>query len=203
MIDGAGASPVGAPDTGWRAGDHVRWRREGETLFVLDLRRNRYLAFEAPDRIWSETLIAKLERAGLGHGFSAVKSTRHTGPNRTTPGALSVIRACLWARTMMKRGALAEAVSMVERGEAGCDASPAIAAFECWRDFYPRDRDCLFDSLVLGRLLSQSGASVELVFAIRPKPFAAHCWLEQDGRLIHDDPAYCATFGRLGRDGDP
>jgi hypothetical protein len=49
----------------------------------------------------------------------------------------------------------------------------------------PTDSRCLIRSLVLSRLLARRGISAELVIGVRSgAEFAAHAWLEYDGRPV-------------------
>lgn len=48
----------------------------------------------------------------------------------------------------------------------------------------PRDPRCLRKSLVLSALLARRGIGATLVIGVRPDPFAAHAWVERDGRPL-------------------
>ena len=48
----------------------------------------------------------------------------------------------------------------------------------------PYDSRCLFRSLTLSALLHRRGIPSKLVIAVRPKPFAAHAWVELEGRPL-------------------
>ena len=48
----------------------------------------------------------------------------------------------------------------------------------------PYDSRCLFRSLTLSALLHRRGIPAKLVIAVRPKPFAAHAWVELEGRPL-------------------
>ena len=56
----------------------------------------------------------------------------------------------------------------------------------------PSDSRCLFSSLTLMCMLERRGIEQTLVIAARPKPFAAHAWVEVDGQamLPDADPGY-------------
>jgi Transglutaminase-like superfamily len=51
----------------------------------------------------------------------------------------------------------------------------------------PSDSRCLFCSLTLMCMLERRGIAQTLVIAARPKPFAAHAWVEVDGQAILPD----------------
>ena len=60
----------------------------------------------------------------------------------------------------------------------------------------PGDTRCLTRSMVLVRLLSRRGIFSTVVIGVRPKPsFAAHAWVELDGRALLNASEYAA--GRL------
>lgn len=48
----------------------------------------------------------------------------------------------------------------------------------------PSDTRCLAQSLTLTALLARRGHSGRVVIATRPSPFAAHAWVELDGRPL-------------------
>jgi hypothetical protein len=48
----------------------------------------------------------------------------------------------------------------------------------------PYDSRCLFRSLTLTALLQKRGIPSTVVIAVRPAPFAAHAWVEHDGRPL-------------------
>jgi hypothetical protein len=51
----------------------------------------------------------------------------------------------------------------------------------------PADSRCLFRSLTLMCMLERRGISQTVVIAVRPKPFAAHAWVEVEGTPVLSD----------------
>jgi hypothetical protein len=49
---------------------------------------------------------------------------------------------------------------------------------------------CLQRSLCTARLLRIHGVAARLVIGYRPMPFCSHAWVEADGRVVNDSPAY-------------
>lgn len=49
---------------------------------------------------------------------------------------------------------------------------------------------CLQRSVCAVRLLRRYGLAAHLVIGYRPVPFVAHAWVEVDGRVVNDSPAY-------------
>jgi hypothetical protein len=56
--------------------------------------------------------------------------------------------------------------------------------------FYYKPVHCLQRSAVATRLLRKSGINGRLVIGYRPAPFFSHAWVEVDGRVVNDSPAY-------------
>jgi hypothetical protein len=56
----------------------------------------------------------------------------------------------------------------------------------------PADSRCLFRSLTLMCMLQRRGISQVVVIAVRPRPFAAHAWVEVEGEAVlpDADPGY-------------
>ncbi len=53
---------------------------------------------------------------------------------------------------------------------------------------------CLPKSLRAALYLRSKGHEVDLVFGVRSYPFEAHCWLEQGGILLNDDPEHVRSY---------
>jgi hypothetical protein len=49
---------------------------------------------------------------------------------------------------------------------------------------------CLQRSVATTRLLRQHGIRAELVIGYRADPFMSHAWVEIDGQVVNDSPAY-------------
>ncbi len=67
--------------------------------------------------------------------------------------------------------------------------------------FYPGRAQCLEQSLVLFLLLRRRRIAAELRIGVQPFPFAAHAWVEHDGRAINeleDFVTRLAPFPSLG-----
>ena len=56
--------------------------------------------------------------------------------------------------------------------------------------FYIKPVLCLQRSVVATRLLRRYGIHGRLVIGYRPSPFFSHAWVEVDGRVVNDSPAY-------------
>lgn len=65
-----------------------------------------------------------------------------------------------------------------------CDAI-TLATCLYWKRVY-----CLQRSAAAARLLKKSGADARLVIGYRPSPFYSHAWVEVNGRVVNDSPAY-------------
>jgi len=56
--------------------------------------------------------------------------------------------------------------------------------------FYFKPVLCLQRSVAATRLLRRYGIHGRLVIGYRPSPFFSHAWVEVDGRVVNDSPAY-------------
>jgi hypothetical protein len=56
--------------------------------------------------------------------------------------------------------------------------------------FYWKPVLCLQRSVVTARMLRNRGVDARLVIGYRPSPFFSHAWVEVDGRVVNDSPAY-------------
>ena len=67
------------------------------------------------------------------------------------------------------------------------DVADALEVATC---LYGKRVLCLQRSVCSARLLRAHGARAVLVIGYRPIPFVSHAWVEVDGRIIADSPAY-------------
>ena len=65
-----------------------------------------------------------------------------------------------------------------------CDA---VTLASC---FYWKPVRCLPRAVVTTRLLRKFGVQAQMVIGYRPSPFFSHAWVEVDGRIVNDSPAY-------------
>ena len=56
--------------------------------------------------------------------------------------------------------------------------------------FYIKPVLCLQRSVAATLLLRKYGIDARLVIGYRPAPFFSHSWVEVDGRVVNDSPAY-------------
>lgn len=56
--------------------------------------------------------------------------------------------------------------------------------------FYFKPVHCLQRSAVATKLLRKCGINGRLVIGYRAAPFFSHAWVEVDGRVVNDSPAY-------------
>jgi len=63
----------------------------------------------------------------------------------------------------------------------------AISLATC---FYWKPVHCLQRSVVAARLLRKHGVNGRVVIGYRPSPFFSHAWVEVNGRVVNDSPAY-------------
>ncbi|HLG59551.1 MAG TPA: lasso peptide biosynthesis B2 protein [Vicinamibacterales bacterium] len=75
-----------------------------------------------------------------------------------------------------------------EEEEALCDA---VLTATC---LYWKPVMCLQRSYCTLRLFRSLGGDARMVIGYRPVPFFAHAWVEVDGRVVNDSPAYQARL---------
>jgi len=195
---------------------HVHACFDNGVVVLLDLQANRYFALPPGVLCAGGTPIgglpagkSKLSAAGVAllRQRAAVVETERSraDPNEAASvrvGATLIERptvsradlmtfmaACVLADLAVRRGALHSVVSAIKRAKDNAAPKSAIeraSVFSRLRIWYPHARVCLFDSLALARFLAWGGSAFDLVFAVRSRPFAAHCWIESDGAALND-----------------
>lgn len=181
-----------------------------DRLVFLDVGRDRYfklsrghtnLLFQAPsDR--RTRLVDQLVGKGLAAAsrattlVSAAENLAQLPSSRRGDGVLQVVGACHWAARALRKQSIRDILAWARRTRvpAGKIQRSLVSCFLALRPFYPRDYNCLFDSLALSRFLRERGASGDWVFGVRGAPFAAHCWVEIEGAPVNDDPDFVAPY---------
>ncbi len=195
---------------------------DGDWLIFLDLARNRYRAIKlvtAPkilnvgnnegDFVVDDVHREALVREGLIASPSRQRQFKAgAGYNRPSwRDFIVTMDAALWARRIVKHGALLEAFSRLSEAKArvrGIAPNPETATliharFASARIWIPAAYVCLFDSLSLMRFLLANGVCADLVFGVRGRPFAAHCWVEACGEILDDGGEECRSFVEIVR----
>ncbi len=207
--------------TFYQLSPHVRACRDGAYIVFLDLRRDRYWSVPAraapaiPGLVEPELAqesgarlieLGLIEPAKLGWApaepRAAAPECKLLPANGLRPSlsdsSLCATACWLTAKTLARRrldltlARLAELKSRALKSEA--DARRLIGVFEEFRPWFPRRRVCLFDALALFRFMVMRGLRPDVVFGVRTAPFAAHCWVEWQGRLVGDSSDHCASF---------
>jgi hypothetical protein len=116
-----------------------------------------------------------------------------------------VVATYLRVRWLMRRDAPEQAVRALRSHASGpvleTELEREHEVFAAWRlaramekvlARLPSDSRCLFSSLTLMRMLERRGIDQVLIIAARPRPFAAHAWVEVAGEAIlpDADPGY-------------
>lgn len=194
----------------------------GDWLIFLDLARNRYQAVASigapgarePKPVDLARSVPLNKRAALLGASLVTKATRDQSFAPPQPGVapswsdlVQVMRAALWARRIVKRGKMLDAFCALSKGKARLSGAAAeralvdraVSRFAAARLWAPAPYVCLFDSLVLMRFLLARGVRADLVFGVRSRPFAAHCWVEVDGVILDDGGEACGSFAEIVR----
>jgi hypothetical protein len=80
-----------------------------------------------------------------------------------------------------------------------CHVEAAVHAVTCATSFYWKPLLCLQRSVVTARLLRAEGVDADVVIGYRARPFFSHAWVEVDGRVVNDSPAYQTKLQPLDR----
>ena len=188
---------------------YLRACKTGDWVIFLDLWGDRYWALSA--KMTSQEMQAALAARGLLARSSDRAAKRMRTPGRKTLGGrfLSdsvLIGLCgLWAEVIVRRGALYSAFTWIEhfkpssRSAQPRDITVLHDSFRRLRRWLPWSYVCLFNSLCLARFLIERGCCVDLVFGVRGRPFAAHCWVEAGGVVLDDGGEDCAAFTEIAR----
>jgi hypothetical protein len=115
--------------------------------------------------------------------------------------------ACAAVRLAMKLGSTDRATSRFSTLRARLTAKPAVSArgpeyvselvkvFVYLRPLiYAAKDNCLYDSLVLGDFLRRYHVPSTCVFAVRTRPFAAHCWVQVDALIANGTVEFARWF---------
>lgn len=105
-------------------------------------------------------------------------------------------RACLWARRAVRSRLLYSIAREIEelkvRNHTAIDIDRVVELVCLFRRLRPyafaaKDQ-CLFHALTLWKFLLANGIAVSWVVAVRPKPWAAHSWLQLDDLVLDCNP---------------
>jgi hypothetical protein len=88
------------------------------------------------------------------------------------------------------------------RGSAGSEvlldrsrAHELVTLFATLRPyFFSAKHACLFETLALRKFLASYRVRPRWVFGVQARPFAAHCWLQQDGVVFNDTVEYVSRY---------
>jgi hypothetical protein len=70
-----------------------------------------------------------------------------------------------------------------------------VGAFATLRPFFFTAKDaCLFDAVALSEFLSGYGVFPQWVFGVQARPFAAHCWLQDEGVVLNDTSEHVRRY---------
>lgn len=122
-------------------------------------------------------------------------------PSRIGVGTIAAVgRAVMRARRDVKNRPLASILArrlspaQYVANVQVADRRARIAAFRSARPLIPVPRVCLHDCLALVEWLGPTRAGTQLVFGVAAFPFAAHSWVQADGRVIDDHPESVSRF---------
>ncbi|ANP45910.1 lasso peptide biosynthesis B2 protein [Candidatus Viadribacter manganicus] len=187
----------------------------GDWIVFLDAVQDRYFAMPADTDLGH--VRANIAERGVRDGASPHAISR-LAPNEKArsigeralarlPDMVLVIEAACWAHWIIKDRRLAFAFDWIEVQKRALDASASLnvsaigahSVFERARVWIPKRYVCLFNALTLIRFLLRKRVRASLVFGVRAMPFAAHCWVVVDGRILDAGEEDCASFSEIVR----
>lgn len=197
---------------------HVFVAFDGSYSVWLDIRQDRYFAVRH-NCIWPEEVITSLLKSGL-----LVDLHEHPNARPATPVSASelsgeirlpvlapaprirlhhvrnmILATMIGAVTLKFRGLAGVIARMQRRRNApGPDEQSLrdlVSGFALLRPFFFALRDrCLLSSVVLSEFLARYHVRSQCVFGVRARPFAAHCWLEFNNRVLNDSVERARAF---------
>lgn len=200
---------------------NVRACVDQSVVVFLDLRNDRYLSVDlqrAPQIVGvcegvspnaGTSLVARglieatptLSRDGRGGaGLTASADPNYFRSCRVSlSDVVTMLDACLRASIKVRARRLDRAFRAYARRKrvdkpAKIELAELVGRFERLRPWYPRARVCLFDSLALMNFLIAFGHKPEIVMGVRATPFAAHCWVEDNGVCLNDAAETCQSY---------
>jgi len=199
--------------------------RDGDWIIFLDIARNRYSAISALAAYYGDALVRRepfatpkadgglhvlLTAQGLLRPVDASKDGARASAETASIGlgdGLAFASACVWFARRVRRGELRPALERVQirklrawrAPKRFASAAPAFASYGAMRMWAPMPYVCLFNSLLLADYLLAHGIMCDLVFGVRARPFAAHCWVEADGGVLDDGEEDCPSFVEILR----
>jgi len=130
-------------------------------------------------------------------------------PNLRTTHVVRFLLSLLTMWILLRWGSLERALGRLERANPRLtrrhdpwqleEASELLRAFVYLRPIFYAARDnCLFDSLTLADYMHRFAIPATCVFGVKTLPFEAHCWVQIDRYLIHDQtPEAISTFSPI------
>ena len=110
---------------------------------------------------------------------------------------LRFIAASLAAKAVLRRGPFEKVIERFKaRKRLGAPSAPPLdfdrarglveSFFRLRVFFFSSKNECLFDSLALMNFLARYSIYPDWVFGVQARPFAAHCWVQQDDIVFND-----------------
>ncbi len=196
-------------------------RTEGHAVF-LNVEMDQYFCIdeavldqglagrETPDHHIADLIAAGLLMEGAGRALSPTRlelpiaDCSDFGLDRHVTIGLRHGRAFLTAITgtllWLRLGSLQRAVLHARAVQRRCDnpieeLRELVEIFTRLRPLaFTGINHCLFDSFAMAAFLAAFGHKTRIVFAVRLRPFGAHCWLQTDTLVLNDTVDHVAGF---------
>jgi hypothetical protein len=137
----------------------------------------------------------------LGGTLTTVQHPRKH-PNRLRPiDAIYFVRSCKWARRAARvqmfdvACEIAHFRSLASNPFDMGQAIDRVSLFRRLRPFaFAAEDQCLFHALALWKFLSRYGLRATWVIGVRPRPWAAHSWVQLGDVLLDADPEHVYEY---------
>ena len=112
-----------------------------------------------------------------------------------TLNALGLVQASLHFRHLFKTiNWLRREKSAAHGKPNGRSSAEILDRFHAVRPWFPYRPICRLDATALCLLLWRHGYPADLVFGVRVRPFAAHCWVQHQDSVLFDTADMTATY---------
>lgn len=167
----------------------------------------------ASDRLELEKLRSKGILAGHGNDLPPPQPMRarklaasiweNAEPGMTLRSAPSLTISLLQTELWLRKRPLKDAIEVVTRlrnrvivrpDECDDGLTECVRAFASSAFLFSTHNQCLWRSIALASFLARMGLTAELVFGVRLRPFAAHCWVQRQDQLLNDSLDRVANF---------
>lgn len=207
----------------YRQADHVFMARIDEDVVILDVAADAYMSLAGAGEVVQPSLDGRIDifdpeladallDAGLTTTAPPPRPRRVAAPAQAAlpclePAAVPAVAAAglrlAWAAFVFRRRSLRQltaprpAADVPPRRRAARTLprlAARVSACQAALPWIPGEGECLQRAFALREALRPSGAPIDWVFGVRTWPFAAHCWLQVEDRVVADTPERITNY---------